>query len=228
MTPDLADALDLRHGPSNRVYGVVTGIVTNNKDDQHLGRVKVRFPWLSGSDESAWARLAAPMAGPQAGTYFLPEVDDEVLVAFEHGDVRYPYVIGSLWRSSSPPPERNDDGKNAKRVIRTKAGLTLTFDDTQGAERIVIADKSGRTTITLDAAQETVVVEGADVTVRAASGALTLEGPDVTVRAKSGALTLEGLQVKVAGQTSLKVESGGTLDLQGATTAVKGTPVRLG
>ena len=79
---------------SHRLYGVVVGLVTNNQDPDKLGRVKVRFPWLGDSDESAWARLATPMAGKDRGLYFLPEVDDEVLVVFEHGDLRFPYILG--------------------------------------------------------------------------------------------------------------------------------------
>src|SRR5687768_7153196 len=86
-----------------RMYGVVIGIITNNKDPDKLGRVKVKFPWLSDTDESFWARTATPMAGNQRGMYFLPEVDDEVLVAFEHGDLRFPYIIGALWNGKDKP-----------------------------------------------------------------------------------------------------------------------------
>ena len=85
-----------------RITGVVIGIVTNNNDPDRLGRVKVRFPWLSGSTESHWARVATPMAGNGRGLYFLPEVDDEVLVLFERGDVRFPFVIGALVERQGP------------------------------------------------------------------------------------------------------------------------------
>src|SRR5439155_18611427 len=71
-----------------RITGVVIGVVTNNKDEEGRGWVHVRFLWLSEVDESNWARIAAPMAGKERGMYFLPEVNDEVLVAFEHGDMR--------------------------------------------------------------------------------------------------------------------------------------------
>ena len=87
-----------------KIYGVVIGIVTNNQDPDKLGRVKVQFPWLSNEDESFWARIASPMAGDKRGIYFLPEVDDEVLVVFEHGDMRFPYVIGALWNGQDSPP----------------------------------------------------------------------------------------------------------------------------
>jgi uncharacterized protein involved in type VI secretion and phage assembly len=211
----LVDLLSAGREPPGRVYGVVTGVVTNNQDPDGLARVKVRFPWLSGGDESAWARPAVPMAGPDAGTYFLPDVDDEVLVAFEQGDVRFPYVLGSLWRGggdAAEPPEDNADGKNARKTIRTRSGLTITLDDSDGAEQIVIAGKQGKPRIVIDAAQD----------------AITIEGGDVSVKATSGKLALEGTQVEISSSGTMKVKATGTLDLEGATASVKGGVVRLG
>src|SRR5262245_22538227 len=106
-----ASLLDLLRPPdersAGRIYGVVPGVVTSNDDPEKLGRVKLRFPWLSDEVESGWARVALPAAGNLRGVYMLPEVDDEVLVAFEQGDVRFPYVVGGLWSSKLPPPEEN-------------------------------------------------------------------------------------------------------------------------
>ena len=87
MNAGLLELLNIGSGQNDdgRITGVVLGIVTNNNDPDKLGRVKVRFPWLSGSTESHWARVATPMAGNGRGLYFLPEVDDEVLVLFERG-----------------------------------------------------------------------------------------------------------------------------------------------
>src|ERR1700729_2511883 len=106
---------------SGRITGVVTGTVTNNSDPDNLGRVKVKFSWMSDTDESSWARIAAPMAGPGRGTYFLPEIDDEVLVVFDQGDPRFPYVIGSLWNGKDQAPANNSDGKNNLRVIKSRS-----------------------------------------------------------------------------------------------------------
>jgi uncharacterized protein involved in type VI secretion and phage assembly len=86
-----------------RIYGVVVGIVTNNQDPEKLGRIKVRFPWLSDVNESAWARLSTPLAGKGRGFYYLPEIEDEVLVAFEFGDINRPIIIGSLWNGENIP-----------------------------------------------------------------------------------------------------------------------------
>lgn len=91
-----------------RIYGVVVAIVTNNRDPEKLGRLKVRFPWLSDVNESAWARLCTPLAGKGRGFYYLPEIDDEVLVAFEFGDINRPIILGSLWTGEHIPPGTED------------------------------------------------------------------------------------------------------------------------
>src|SRR5262245_31955279 len=121
----------LAPGPDRegRIHGVVSGIVTNNQDPDKRGRVKLKFPWLSDTDESWWARIVSPMAGKERGVYFLPEVNDEVLVAFEHGDPRFPLVIGALWNTEDKPPFTNDDGKNNVRAIKSRSGHTITLGD---------------------------------------------------------------------------------------------------
>lgn len=134
----------------NRLYGVMIGVVTNNQDPEKLGRVKVRFPWLSDQEESAWARVLSPMAGNDRGIYCLPEVDDEVLVAFEHGQIDYPYVLGALWNGKDKPPGKNDDGKNNQRIIKSRSGHVIILDDTQGEEKIIIRDKTAKNEIVID------------------------------------------------------------------------------
>jgi len=102
--------------------GVMVAIVTNNKDPDGMGRVKLKLPWLSDDYESDWARIATLMAGPERGVYFLPEVDDEVLIAFEHGDIRRPMVLGCLWNGVDAPPITNDDGEKTDFLRRRKRG----------------------------------------------------------------------------------------------------------
>src|SRR4051812_2748650 len=128
---------------AGKIYGVVVGIVTNNKDPDNKGRVRIRFPWLSDTEESWWARIATDMAGPKRGSYFLPEVDDEVLVAFAHGDVRSPYVLGALWNGKDEPPQNNSNGENNIRAIHSRSGHVFMFDDTKGREKIELTSKSG-------------------------------------------------------------------------------------
>ena len=95
--------LETRQAIANRIQGVVIGIVTNNQDPEELKRVKVKFPWLSEEDESYWARICTSVTEAKQNNYELPEVGSEVLVTFEHGDIRFPYILGVLL-----PPARKE------------------------------------------------------------------------------------------------------------------------
>lgn len=197
------------HGRS-RITGVVIGIVTNNSDVGGLGRVKVKFPWLSGADESFWARVAAPMAGNNRGAYFLPEVDDEVLVMFEHGDVRFPYVIGSLWNGKDQAPADNGDGKNNLRVIKSRSGHLIKLNDTAGQETIEIVDASGNNRIVIDTAQDTITITaGKDLVLAAPQGKLRMAAQTIEIESSADA--------KLAAGDGLDVTAVGTLNVKGAT-----------
>jgi uncharacterized protein involved in type VI secretion and phage assembly len=130
------------------VKGVVTGLVQSVDDPEGLGRVQLTFPKLDASEPvSNWARIAAPMAGVERGLWFMPEIGDEVLVAFENGDIRQPYVIGFLWNGQDPPPASDA----AQRTVRTVSGHEILLDDTAGSEKIAIRFKGDAPSITLDA-----------------------------------------------------------------------------
>jgi len=123
-----------------KFFGVAVGKVVDNVDSApNLGRVRLTFPWLSDFNDSDWARIATPMAGKQTGFYFLPDIGDEVLVAFEHGDLSKPVVLGGMWNGDNQPPVTHSDRKNRIRMIKT-AGHTITFDDTKGDEKMIIDD----------------------------------------------------------------------------------------
>jgi len=174
---------------SGRLYGCAVGIVTDNKDPDGLGRVKVRFPWLSADEESAWARIATLFAGKERGAFFLPEVDDEVLVAFEHGDPRAPYVLGGLWNGKDVPPDTNANGKNDKRLLTSRSGLRILLDDTSGAEKVEIADKNGELTVTIDVAGKKVTLSsGGDVEISAPQGKVAISGQSIALEASGQAL----------------------------------------
>lgn len=129
-----------------KIDGVVIGIVENNIDPEGLGRVQLSFPRLSDVNLSNWARIATSMAGGNPskswGIYFLPDRGDEVLVVFEQGDINKPIVIGSLWNGKARPPEVNK-GLNEKKIIKTKSGMEIAFDETPGLESLVLKDKMG-------------------------------------------------------------------------------------
>lgn len=141
----------LQEGPSPNTrepfYGVAVAKVEANQldptDGPPMAKVKVSFPWLSDKVESGWARCASPMTGRDAGLYLLPSVGDEVLVAFEHGDLSRPVIIGGLWNGPHPPPAANVDGNNAIRMLKTPGGHKVTFDDTPGAGKVSITAMGG-------------------------------------------------------------------------------------
>lgn len=120
----------------DRMQGVGVGIVTDVNDPAGLGRVKVNFPWLSDDNESQWARIATLMAGAERGSWFIPEVGDEALVAFEQGRPNHPYVVGFLWNGKDKPPNSDIDTK--VRRLKTVSGHVLEFDDRSGKERVYL------------------------------------------------------------------------------------------
>jgi phage protein D/phage baseplate assembly protein gpV len=170
-----------------RFYGVLVGTVTDNNElldrppQLPLGRVKVGFPGLSDKFTSGWAPCARPMAGHGTGFYALPAVGDQVLVAFEHGDIARPYVLGALWSSDQPPPTDNRDNLNSKRVLRSRAGHTITFDDTADRGALVIEDGGG-STIRLDALDGSISISAKGALTLSAGSTLTLEAAQQQTR----------------------------------------------
>ena len=213
---DLFDAIRRAAGESDRIYGVVVGVVTNNQDPDGQGRVKVRFPWLSAEHESHWARVVAPMAGNDRGFYTLPEVDDEVLCAFEHGRVEVPYVLGALWNGKDKPPANNDDGDNNIRVFKSRSGHVVRLDDTAGAEKIEIVNGAGKESLVFDTAANTIT--------------LTAD-QDVVIESKNGMVKVTGKKgVEITAPDGAgKLESGKDLDVKskGGNVNVKGSVINL-
>lgn len=199
---------------TSRMDGVVIGVVHDLDDPQKLARVRVQIPHL-GNQLSQWARLATLMAGPDRGSLFRPELGDEVLVAFLHGDPNQPFVIGALWNTRDAPPENGGTSDNHLRTLRTRSGHVLRFDDTPGGEKIELVASGEKQRVVVDVAGKRVSVEAddgevfvstssGDVTVESGAAArvtakqsITLEAPEITIKATSGVLTLKGTQVKI-------------------------------
>jgi len=185
---------------------LLVGVVVDLDDPDRLGRVKVSYPELD-NKHSDWAPMATLMAGKNRGSLFRPEKGDEVLVGFLQGDMRAPYVLGGVWSKPDPPPP--DDGKQAEnnwRLITSRSGHVLRFDDTKGTERIEIIDSGGKRRVVLDTAgrKVTVTAEEGDVDVSAPNGSITLSGNSISLHATSTlsitadqALTIRGATVDI-------------------------------
>jgi uncharacterized protein involved in type VI secretion and phage assembly len=194
---------------TGRIYGVVIGVVTDNKDPDKLGRVKVKLPWLADDAETEWARVATFMAGKDRGAVFLPEVDDEVLIAYEHGDVRFPWVLAAAHNGKDTAPYDNADGKNEKRMFKSRSGMTLTFDDKDGSEKVELADKDAKESIVIDMANKKVTV---------------VSSGDFELKADQGAVTIKAKTLSIETSDKAEIKATGTLDLKGKTVNVKGDP----
>ncbi|GAA1032657.1 phage baseplate assembly protein V [Virgisporangium ochraceum] len=149
-------------------YGVYPAIVTDLVDEDGLGRVEVRFPWLGTDgdrDVRAWATLCSPYADDSQGLLVLPEVGSQVVVAFEAGNLRRPYVVGSTWNGREALPHR-PAAANDIRLFRSRADSRLEFDDAAGAQKVRITMASGHEVTLDDGAQEITVRHATGCTVR--------------------------------------------------------------
>lgn len=193
----------------SRMYGVVVGIVTDNKDPDGLGRIKVKIPRISGDEESNWARVVSFMAGKERGAFYLPEVEDEVLLAFEYGDINIPYVVGSLWNGKDKPPITNDDGKNNFRIIKSRSGHIIRLDDTDGKEKIEIIDMTKKNMITIDSKDNKIsLTSDKDIEISAPNGKVTINAKDIEAKSSASA--------KIEA-SSMDLKASGTMNVKGAT-----------
>ncbi|MCP4804187.1 MAG: phage tail protein [Proteobacteria bacterium] len=206
-----------RHGRpvGARMPGVVEALVVDNRDPGGMGRIKVKFPTLPGMPESTWARLNMPMAGRDRGWMTIPEIDDEVLVSFMHGDIQHAVIVGSLYNGVDTPPYANEDGENNLRVFKSRSGHKVTFDDTDGGESIEIITNNGAIRILMDAANKVVSVYcDGDVLlectehfdVKAETFALSAE-KDVSITAGDGIVVNAGSVAGVLGGSQVQINA---------------------
>ena len=217
---------------SQRTPGVVPGVVTDVNDPQMLGRVKVALPWLSDTYTSTWARTVQLGAGKDRGWMVLPEVGDEVLVAFEQGDARTPYVLGGLHNGVDTPkvhaPDLVDGGTGAvnRRSMVSRLGHRIDLlDETGGDDGVLVESGDAALSLRLDGTKTavtvhsdgTVVIEGTKgITVDAASADLALKAGRISLTATSG-VTVDG------GGGNVSVTSGAALELSGTTAKLSGS-----
>lgn len=221
----------------------VVAKVSNTTDPMQMGRVKVEFPWLGDQAESHWAQVVSAGAGSGRGLQVIPEVGDEVLVVFAHGDMRRPYVVGGLYNSQDLMPEPIGavlGGKTNIRVFKTRAGHVLKFDDTPGMEAVTLETHMGSKVALTEAPSPS--IEVADKT---GQNSVVIDGAAQSITIKAAAnLTLEALanldlkatgQVSIEGTAGVTVKSTGATNVEGSVTTVKangplslqGTPMKL-
>jgi uncharacterized protein involved in type VI secretion and phage assembly len=185
----------------DRIHGVVVAIVTDNNDPDAMGRVKVSYPWLADDAESFWARLVAPGAGKDYGIVWVPQVGDEVLVAFEHGDISRPLVLGGLWNGKDTIPFDYGSDLDAGSVtycgFTSRTGHKISFFESSGESKIHLLTKGGAVSVVLDEQNKEVKVE--------TTGKVIIDAQ-------------QDVEIKAGG--SMKLEATGQMTIKGATVAI--------
>lgn len=193
-----------------QIPGVVGAIITNVADPDNLCRVKLRFPWLDDDYESDWTRVLQLGAGNERGLQLLPEVEDEVLVTFEHGDTRRPYVLGGLYNGVDAPADTgavdSGAGQVSKRIWRSRTGHQVILDDTSGSETVTIKTGSQKVSLVLDGANNalTITTDG-DVKVEAKGNAQVKTQGDVSLEA-TGNASIKGTSVKLEASADVTIK----------------------
>lgn len=219
--PEAGPTSDSKSSAQKTPFGI--GIVADNEDPQGEGRVRVKIPWLDDSMQTFWCRMIVPAAGKDRGFFWLPEVGDEVMLAFEHGDLARPYIIGCLWNGVDTPPKKNSDVKSGskvtKRLMKSRSGHVIQFDDTDGNEKVEIEDKNGNK-IVFECQTDKLTIEFAgdiDVTSK----------KNINIKASMGVSIEAGTTFSAKGNATASLESSGMTTVKGTTTQIQGTPVTV-
>ena len=193
---------------------VALALVTDNQDPMSMGRVKLKYPFLSSEDGSDWARVVSVGGGKKRGVMYTPEVGDEVLVGFEHSDLDQPYVLGGLWNGQDDPPLPNDKAID-QRIIESRSGHTFILDDTSGKENITILDKTGKNLIKIDSSSGDLTIEMDGKVTVTAKGAMKFES-------QQGIEITAATDIKLKAQSSVNIEGTTGVDVKGSTLSLKG------
>ncbi|MDP2309313.1 MAG: phage baseplate assembly protein V [Pseudomonadota bacterium] len=200
--------------------GLVEALVTDNVDPEQLGRVRVKFPTLPDGPESWWARLAMPMAGQERGWMTIPEIGDEVVVSFVHGDHDNAIVLGSVYNGVDTPPYANEDGENNLRVFQSRSGHRVTFDDTAGDERIELITHNEEIRLIWDAKEKVLsVYSGKDIIVEAVE-TVSWKCKDFILEATNSISMKAGTTMELTSGTSCTVDGGNSLTLTASITNI--------
>jgi len=185
---------------------IMTGLVVENNDPEKLGRVRLVVPALPDGPE-LWARVVSPLAGPDRGLYFLPEIEDEVLVTFTQGDLSSAYVLGALWGAKKQPPDYVGGIGNEIKAIKTRSGHLLEFDDGDGSEAITIKDKNNNT-ITIETCTDRIIIKSQSEMEISADKQMTITADNIIIKAKD---------ISIEADSSFTLDGGASADIQAGT-----------
>ncbi|MDF2720875.1 MAG: hypothetical protein K0Q59_550 [Paenibacillus sp.] len=222
-----------------RIDGVMIGIVTNNNDPDKLGRVKLQLPLHDDQAETDWVRIATMMAGKEMGSLFIPEVGDEVLVAFHLGQIRYPIVIGMLWNNKNAPPPPAE--KNDERKIVSRSGNQILFTDKSGEEtitiktkkgqKIVLADKDDSITIADQSGNNEIAIKGGsanEISIKSSSTKIVIDAKGNASIESAKEVKIKSTQVNIEASATMTLKSGGMLDIKSdGMINIKGSVVKI-
>ena len=213
--------------PTERQYGVTTGIVKENYDKDHPGMVKVEYMLgETGKNVTSWIPVMSPYALSDAGIYFLPEIEAEVVITFIMGNRNRPVVIGSLWNNKNKLPEQTVDEKNYVKRVRTKAGHDIIFKEEKDKESIEVHTPK-EMKIRIDDEKDTVVIEDKE-----AKNGIEMKMKDGEIRifcekkmtlevGKKAMITMDGKTVEIKGD-DIKEDAAKSVDMKGQTVKMKG------
>lgn len=211
MEEIFTDLLEAVASKRDKIHGVVVGEVVDVNDARGLGRVQVSLPFLDSTDPAPWARVAVPMAGSGHGAYFIPNQGDEVLVAFEQGDLQAPYIVGCLWNATAPPPLALPSPRSW--LIQTLAGHLIHIDEpnasitlkTSTGESVEMSAQGIRVTArtsVVDLKPDGVSVKGTNITLEG-TAAVTIKAPNITLDGQA-VTTVKGQVCNITG-TAVKI-----------------------
>jgi uncharacterized protein involved in type VI secretion and phage assembly len=224
-----------------RVYGVMVGIVAKNYDKDMPGRVCVTIPTRDkDANELQWVRLVQPSSGPEWGYYFLPEVGDQVLLAFEGGNIEKPYIIGCVPKDNNKFLSKSVDESNQFKRIVTKHGNSIVFEDnkegdgekdkitiqTAGQSHMIILDNENKIVRLTDKDKKNYIemkTEDGQMTLKAASKLTIMVGDNIKLilNGESGAVKIEAGSLNIEAGNQFKMKTDGMLMMEGATVSVK-------
>ena len=211
MSSAIAFEIEANREVGGSVAGVAIGTVAANDDPKGLGRVKLHLHWRDKQFVTDWVRVVAPMAGGGRGAYFVPEVKDEVLVAFDRDDIRHPYVLGTLWSDKDKPPERNQNKKNDVRIIKSRKGHMLKFDDATSKGSITIELNDGKKVEIDD--------DGIRITDKTNSLKIDTKGGSISLTA-SKSLSIKAPKISIEASSSLDLKGGSSLNANAQTVRI--------